>query len=81
MSSTQVEVKATKEDHSPQAGESRETHKVQIKVAENGPNVVVLDGKMLLALCRCGASANKPNCDGTHATLGFKATASEIKIL
>ncbi len=53
---------------------------VVIKAKENGPNLVIKDGKVLFALCRCGGSENKPYCDGTHKKLGFKAPEAEIKV-
>ena len=54
--------------------------KITIKAVENGPLIVEVDGKRVSALCRCGKTENKPNCDGTHAKIGFKADSSEIKV-
>lgn len=55
--------------------------KVSIKSSENGPYIVEVDGQTKAALCRCGASNNKPNCDGSHSKIGFKAEGSEIKVI
>jgi CDGSH-type Zn-finger protein len=32
-------------------------------------------GRATVALCRCGKSAVKPFCDGTHKVINFKAAA------
>jgi CDGSH-type Zn-finger protein/uncharacterized Fe-S cluster protein YjdI len=36
-----------------------------------------LDRRVKAALCRCGESANKPFCDGTHAKVGFRASGTK----
>jgi len=52
-----------------------------VKVLENGPLAVIADLEMdnsepliRATLCRCGASKNKPFCDGQHEKAGFLAT-------
>ena len=36
-----------------------------------GPDGTVLETSDRVFLCRCGGSANKPFCDGTHKRVGF----------
>lgn len=61
------------------------TDKLSIEERENGPLIVKnaetmtgSDGtpfevKPVMGLCRCGASANKPFCDGSHNAIGFES--------
>jgi CDGSH-type Zn-finger protein len=39
-----------------------------------------LAGRTVISLCRCGQSANKPFCDGSHKRVGFSdaCTAHEL---
>ena len=53
----------------------------RVKVLENGPLAFHADLRLedepsgyRLTLCRCGASKNKPYCDGSHTEAGFTAT-------
>jgi CDGSH-type Zn-finger protein len=66
---------------------------VKITVKPNGPYRVEgmvklvdaegrewdLSGKPAFSLCRCGASTNKPFCDGTHSKLGFQAAEAAVR--
>ena len=56
---------------------------IQVTVAANGPLLVngsieitdssgKVEVKSKAAFCRCGASSNKPYCDGSHNKIDFK---------
>lgn len=56
---------------------------LKIKVLPNAPLLIEGEVEITLAdgtvvekknphLCRCGASQNKPFCDGAHVKIGFK---------
>jgi CDGSH-type Zn-finger protein len=64
-----------------------------IKIRQNGPYLIELaeDVKIVdwngneyeiarrpVALCRCGESARKPFCDGTHGKIGFQASEAAV---
>ena len=64
----------------------------RITVLDNGPYLVkslvlLLDAegnefrveRATVALCRCGGSATKPFCDGTHSKIGFRAAQRAVR--
>ncbi|HGY08589.1 MAG TPA: CDGSH iron-sulfur domain-containing protein [Oceanithermus profundus] len=67
---------------------------MKLRFREDGPIVIdlpagtrfVLNGeehvleRPKLALCRCGASGNKPLCDGSHKRSGFRAPAGALEL-
>jgi CDGSH-type Zn-finger protein len=50
-----------------------------IELVDVNGNKYDLAGKPAYSLCRCGASVNKPFCDGTHSKIGFQAAEAAVK--
>lgn len=49
-----------------------------VKLVDADGNEFDLAGKPAFSLCRCGASVNKPFCDGTHSKIGFQAAEAAV---
>lgn len=45
-----------------------------------GPDNEAIETKPVMALCRCGASKNKPFCDGSHNEIGFDSQPSDKRV-
>ena len=54
--------------------------KVSGQVAFKNSRGEAITAKRVMALCRCGASKNKPFCDGTHAGIGFRSEKSNERV-
>ena len=51
-----------------------------VEMVDADGNRYDLTGKTAFSLCRCGASANKPFCDGSHNKIGFQAPEGAPKV-
>ena len=49
-----------------------------INLVDAEGNAWDLAGKPAISLCRCGASAKKPFCDGAHAKIGFQSVETPV---
>ncbi len=49
------------------------------KLIDPKGNEMLIEEGRAVSLCRCGGSANKPFCDGTHGRIGFQADEPMVK--
>ena len=45
----------------------------EMQVCDMAGNAFDLAGRTVVSFCRCGASENKPFCDGSHKRIGFQS--------
>ena len=48
-----------------------------VRIIDSAGNEMHFDTPVI-SLCRCGQSAKKPLCDGTHKTCGFQGAEAHI---
>jgi CDGSH-type Zn-finger protein len=66
---------------------------MKLTIIENGPIILDTDGQVAVSagdasedkpgplfLCRCGQSATKPFCDGTHRKVSFEGPSAELVV-
>lgn len=50
-----------------------------LELRDGDGNLYEVGGKRRIFLCRCGASATKPFCDGQHGKIGFMAAEAAVE--
>jgi CDGSH-type Zn-finger protein len=50
----------------------------EVELIDSGGKPVTPANPNSFSICRCGASAKKPFCDGTHSKIGFEKAAEAV---